>query len=66
MQALMDNRCEHSGIKDGKFATSLKQPRIAIPPRSLEIAEKTMVDKPIIKVITHTSLDLDGNQTPNL
>lgn len=66
IQALVDNGCLCSGIIDEKVASQLHLPRIAISPRSLETAETSSINKPIVKEITYVSLDLDGHLTPKL
>lgn len=66
VQALVDNGCLCSGIINDDLATQLQLPRISISPRSLETAENSTTDKPIVKYITYISLDLDGHFTPKL
>ena len=66
VQALIDNGCLCSGIINDNLATQLQLPRISISPRSLQTAEDATIDKPIVKDITHISLDLDGHFIPKL
>ncbi|KAI0991588.1 hypothetical protein K3495_g16599, partial [Podosphaera aphanis] len=66
VQALVDNGCLCSGIIDDTLTSRLHLPRIPILPRSLETAEESSDDKPIVKDITYVSLDLDGCVTERL
>ncbi|KAI0996128.1 hypothetical protein K3495_g12053 [Podosphaera aphanis] len=66
IQALVDNGCLCSGIIDDTLAAELRLPRISISPRSIETAENSTIDKPIVKHITFVCLDLDGIVTPKL
>ena len=66
LQALIDNGCLCSGIIDDELVERLKLPRIPISPRTLQTAEKSTENKPIINCITHLALDLDGHLMPKL
>ena len=66
LQALVDNGCLCSGIIDDKLAERLQLPRIPISPRTLQTAEKSTENKPVVNYITHIALDLDGYLTPKL
>lgn len=61
VQALIDNGCLCTGIISEKLSNKLNLPRTPIPPRPLETAENNTKNKPIIRYVTHISLDLDGH-----
>ncbi|KAI0994459.1 hypothetical protein K3495_g13722 [Podosphaera aphanis] len=61
-----NNDCLCSGIIDEGLTTILNLPRTSIPPRVLETAEDSSINKPIVNSITYLSLDLDGYVTPKL
>ena len=66
VQALVDNGCLCSGIISDILTSKLDLPRIKITPRSLETAENSTKNKPVVEFITFISLDLDGSVTPKL
>ena len=66
MQSLVDNGCLCYGIIKDTLVTKLNLPRIPITPRSLETAENSSENTPIVQEITFVSLDLDGFVTPKL
>ena len=66
VQALVDNGCLCSGIIDDGLTSQLQLPRITIAPQSLETAENSTKDKPIVNYKTKISLDLDGHVSPEL
>ena len=66
VQALVDNGCLCSGIIDDALAAKLQLPRLPISPQSLETAENSSKDKPIVSFKTLVSVDLDGHVTSNL
>ena len=66
IQALVDNGCLCSGIISESLAKSLHLPLEPISPRLLVTAEDSTVNKPIVKSITHISIDLDGYVTNKL
>lgn len=66
LQALVDNGCLCSGIIDDELVERLQLPRISISPRTLQTAENSTKDKPVVNCITYLALDLDGYLTPNL
>lgn len=66
VQALVDNGCLCSGIIDDELANKLLLPRIHIPPRPLQTAESSTLNKPMVEFITFIDLDLDGYTTKKL
>lgn len=66
VQALIDSGCIRSGIIDDEITIQLSMPRIPIHPRPLQTTEDSTIDKPILKFITHVSLNLDDYITPKL
>lgn len=66
LQALVDSGCLCSGVINDELSKKLQLPRIPIPPRSLQTAENTTVNKPVVRNITFISIDLDGYTIPKL